>query len=340
MATYTRLELLKILGSFYDTFKVLPSIRDLRKQGFSEDPFIRVFGSYSQAKQSFYDEIIDEVEKDDVGDKVKDSLIEQLKRNLTASELKTLVDSTCIKANKPKPVNSIKTETSTFKFIATGDSHIGHGKFREDWWNTMIQRGIEEEVDFMYHTGDILEGMSGRPGHVYELSQIGFESQFAKAKSLIENIPFEVRFITGNHDLWYAGKADQGINVGTRLEESLDNVVFLGNDEADDIVNGIRIKLWHGCDGASYAYSYRTQKFVEMLSGGEKPHILLAGHAHKSIFYETRNVLVMETGTTCMQSNFMRGKKLSAHTGFWIVTVHTNNFGISRITPEWHPFYV
>jgi hypothetical protein len=77
-----------------------------------------------------------------------------------------------------------------------------------------------------------------------------------------------------------------------------------------------------------------------MLSGGEKPHILLAGHAHKSFFYETRNVHVFETGTTCMQTGFMRGKKLAAHTGFWIVDVWTNENGISRIRPEWTPFYI
>jgi predicted phosphodiesterase len=343
--TYTKEDLVKILDKLVDEIGQFPTRRELRASGVSENPFFRIFGNLTNAKEWYVKNTKENkpfLEEDDEPrvSTVKDGLIETLKKNLTEDELKALVQSTSVQVHKPLAKKVIFSETGHFKFIATGDSHIGHNKFREDWWNFMVERGIEEKVDFMYHTGDILEGMSGRPGHIYELDQIGFEAQFAKAKALIQDIPFEVRFVTGNHDNWYAGKADQGINVGKRLEESLDNVVFLGDGEADDIVNGIKVKLWHGNDGASYALSYRTQKFVEMLTGGEKPHILLAGHAHKSVFYENRNVHVFETGTTCGQSNFMRGKKLAAHTGFWIVDVWTNAKGISRIRPEWYPFYV
>jgi len=35
----------------------------------------------------------------------------------------------------------------------------------------------------------------------------------------------------------------------------------------------------------------------------------------------------------------MRGKKLAAHTGFWIIEVWTDETGIKRIRPEWNAFY-
>lgn len=316
----------------------LPTRRSIR-EFVSDSVFYKTFGSFTKAIEVYTSLKESNTSNSKPKNDVKDSLIETLKRNLSEYELKTLVASTSIKAYKPKIISQSVLENSHFKFLATGDSHIGHKQFREDWWNLMIQRAIDEKVDFAYHTGDILEGMSGRPGHVYELSEIGFEAQFTRARRLIQDVPFDIKFCQGNHDSWFSGKADQGICVGARLEEALDNFIFLGIDEADDIVNGVKIKLWHGNDGSSYAISYRTQKFVEMLYGGEKPNILLAGHSHKSLFYETRNVHVFETGTTCMQSSFMRGKKLAAHTGYWIVDVWTNNEGITRIRPEWNPFY-
>lgn len=333
---YTREDLFNILEQYESEHGGLPSRDGTRGTIIPETPFKTIFGGYAKGKLEY--EIWKRNKTDNVIDN-RDTLIEQLKKNLSEDELRLLVKS----SSTENPANrkfQAPIEKECFKFIATGDSHIGHSKFRDDWWNYMIEVGVRENVDWMYHTGDILEGMSGRPGHVYELENIGFEAQFNHAKQLMKDIPFKIKGIEGNHDGWNTIKGDIGLSVGARLEESLDNFIYMGHQEADDVVGGIKIKLWHGNDGASYAYSYRTQKFVEMLSGGEKPNILLAGHAHKSIFYETRNVHVFETGTLCSQTSFMRGKKLAAHIGFWVVTCYTDGHSLIRIVPEWYPFYL
>lgn len=346
--TKTREELFSILEDFEADQGRLPVRYELRKI-ISETPFIHEFGSYTNAKSKYREykgspaEELPaqplQVPEATADDPVKEKLIQSLTDKLSVPELKAILQSSGVSAFRPQRYITNTTETGHFKFIATGDSHMGHSEFREDWWEDMVERGIKEKVDWMYHTGDILEGMSNRNGHIYEVSHLGFENQFALAKKMIGSMPFPMKAIIGNHDLWYAGKSDQGINVGMRLQEALNNFIYLGPQEADEIVNGIKIKLWHGLDGASYSYSYRTQKFIEHLSGGDKPHILLAGHSHKSIFYEVRNVQVFETGTTCGQTGFMRGKKLAAHTGYWIVDVWTNEDGLVRIRPEWNPYY-
>ena len=337
MSSITKESILEDLLKYEERYGCFPSRRDARLQGISESAVYRIFGSYEVAKEMALLQKVGQV-VEPAAKTVKDGLMETLKKNLTEAELRTLVAATGVSSFKPKLKHSPVT-TGHIKFIATGDSHIGHSEFRDDWWAAMVSRGVEEGVDFLLHTGDILEGMSGRPGHVYELAQIGFEAQFAKAKDMINLCPFPFKAIIGNHDQWYCGKGDQGLNVGLRLDESIPHFEYLGMQEADIVVEGVKIKLWHGLDGSAYSLSYRTQKFVEMLSGGEKPNILLAGHTHKSIFYQTRNVNVFETGTTCGQTGFMRGKKLAAHTGFWIVDVWSNESGLVRIRPEWTPFY-
>lgn len=269
----------------------------------------------------------------------KQKLAMNIADKLSDKELNTFHDSVCTANPKVAPISS--PITGHFKALVFSDTHIGHSKFNDGWYYQMLEHAVKEGCDWAWHPGDILEGMSGRPGHVYELDCIGFEAQFAKAVRLFDECPFPIRAITGNHDSWYTGKGDLGINVGERLQAALpDKFIYLGVDEADEVVNGITVKLWHGGDGSSYATSYRTQKFVEQLTGGDKPHILLSGHAHKSLAHVCRNVFILECGTLCSQTGFMRGKKLAAHIGYWILEVWTDEQGLRRVRPEWCPFYL
>ena len=338
---YSKEELLEVLSCFEQQNGRLPTGREVRSTyGIYDEPFVRLFGSWAGAKYEYVagkgvpTEPTEAVTKDSYGDK----LLKSLRDNLSNAELKAIVASSGSAVAKPKLQHN-PHETGYCKFLLVSDTHIGHSKFREDWWHHAVKRGAEEGCQFMLHAGDILEGMSTRPGHVYELDAVGFEAQFAKAKKLIGDCPFPVKAIIGNHDQWYLGKADQGTNVGLRLEESLDNFTYLGADEADLVIEGVKIKLWHGSDGSSYAISYRGQKIVESLDGGDKPHILITGHDHKSIFFQTRNVSIIGAGTLCEQTSFMRGKKLASHRGFWIVEFWSNEDGLVRIRPEWTAFY-
>lgn len=227
----------------------------------------------------------------------------------------------------------------SFKFACISDTHIGHVKAHLEWWLKACDLIHREKCDVVFHPGDITEGMSGRPGHIYELEAVGVNAQVDLAVErlgLLAGVP--IKAITGNHDQW-AFKA-VGIDIGATLQQRLDDFEYLGPDEADVTIDGVTIKLWHGGDGASYATSYRTQKFVEGLTGGEKPHILLSGHAHKSIMHECRNVMVFEAGTLCGQTGWMRGKKLAAHVGFWIIEVFpAADAGIERLVAQWVPFF-
>jgi predicted phosphodiesterase len=249
--------------------------------------------------------------------------------------LRQAVQSTPAK-HEPAPVAWAK---SSFKFAFITDTHIGHQLSHRTWWDATCDLVAREKCDFALHAGDITEGMSGRPGHCYELAQIGMGAQVKEAVERFRQFPVPIKGITGNHDGWCYKAV--GADPGAMIAESLPGKFeYLGMDEADIEVQGVKIKLWHGGDGSSYATSYRTQKFVEGLTGGEKPHILLSGHAHKSVYHMCRNVMVFEGGTLCGQTGWMRGKKLSAHTGFWIIKVWpAPEGGIERLQQQWVPFF-
>lgn len=226
-----------------------------------------------------------------------------------------------------------------FKFAHISDTHIGHKLAKLEWWQRACDLIEKEQCQVVFHTGDITEGMNKRDGHVYELEAVGATNQIQLAVDRFSLLPCPCYGINGNHDMW--GYKTIGLDVAQAIADKMPARFFnLGIQEADFQLNNITIKLWHGEDGASYATSYRTQKFVEGLAGGEKPHILLVGHDHKEIAHTVRNVRVFGGGTLCGQTRWMRDKKLSAHVGFRIVEVWVNETGIERIREMWVPFYI
>lgn len=223
-----------------------------------------------------------------------------------------------------------------FKALVISDTHIGQKKFHYPLWEEVVRRS--REVDIVLHPGDHLEGMSGRPGHVYELNQIGYAQQKAECIRLYKQIEKPIYGIDGNHDQWFKQRGDAGAIVGEDLDAALPHYHHLGEWEGDLEHNGVRIKLFHSGDGTAYAHSYKLQKLVESFTSGEKPHLVLSGHYHKALYQCSRNVHGFECGTICGQTRWMRAKKIQAHLGFWVLEVTPSiGGGIYSIKQEFIP---
>jgi predicted phosphodiesterase len=234
------------------------------------------------------------------------------------------------------------SKTGRIKIGIIADTHIGHKQFDEGFMKFAAEIFKREGVKDVYHAGDICEGMSGRPGHVYELQYIGFSQQIGAAERIFKSYfkDFNLYGIIGNHDLWFKLKGDNGVSVGEELEKRLPNFKFLGENEAlIKLGPKTSMMLFHPGDGTAYATSYKMQKLVESLEGGNKPNIIVEGHYHKALYMFNRNIHCFEGGTLCGQTGWMRGKKIPAHKGFWILEMDISNRGISKMTPHFYPAY-
>lgn len=259
------------------------------------------------------------------------------KHKLTEQELTSILKSSSGKTSAKK--YKLKLPACSFKYGVISDTHIGHSAFDEALFNHSVRVFKKENVNFILHPGDHLEGMSGRPGHIYELNEIGFDKQLKKAVSLYKKYDVPIVGIDGNHDNWFKSKFNMNVVVGTHLQTELKNYVNLGEWEGDIEVNKIKIKLFHANDGSAYALSYKLQKLIESFSGGEKPNILHSGHYHKYMYAFSRNIHAWESGTLCGQSIFMRGKKIAAHKGFSVITVHPDGNTIAKLDQTFYPAY-
>ena len=263
----------------------------------------------------------------------KKPTLEELIANLPEAEKQILTSQ--LSGPKKRSIGTFdhKFSDKRIRIGVMGDMHIGHSKFRPDVLDKAFKFYKQEGVEVIYQAGDILEGMSGRPGHIYELNQIGFNAQINYAQSLLSSAPAPIYAITGNHDQWYLKKGDAGVDVGEELEARLSNFHYLGMNEADvKLKDNVTLKLFHPNDGTAYAQSYKIQKLIESFTESEKPNILVEGHYHKSLYTHIRGVHGFEAGCFQDQSEFMRLKKLPANVGFWLLDIYTGKNGVDRLT--------
>ncbi|GAF98575.1 unnamed protein product, partial [marine sediment metagenome] len=85
--------------------------------------------------------------------------------------------------------------------------------------------------------------------------------------------------------------------------------------------------------------SYLPQKYIEAISGGEKPHVLIFGHYHKVEFLFYRNIYAFQAGTIERQTPFMRRMNIAAMLGFWILDIHWNKSGLGHVQQRFYPAF-
>lgn len=226
------------------------------------------------------------------------------------------------------------------RFGLMGDTQINSKYTQLTHLHKLYDFYAQEGIDTVYHTGDLDEGEQMRKGHQYELYNQGFDDH---RDEIIRVYPKRdgmcTRFIIGNHDASLVKLA--GADIGRAVASERKDMEYLGPDSAViQLTDNCTLELRHPGDGTAYALSYKTQKMIEAMSGGEKPNILAVGHYHKmeQLFY--RNVHTFQTGTLQAQTPWMRGKQIAAAMGGWVVEVRLNvDGGVERILSEFFPFY-
>jgi len=216
-------------------------------------------------------------------------------------------------------------------FGLIGDTHLCNKNQQLTYLHQFYDLCEAECVRTVYHVGDISDGYyPNRPEHIYELFKVGADAQ---AEYIIENYPRRngvvTKFITGNHDATHMKNG--GTDIGKHIAAARDDMEYLGYMTAKIwLTPHCDLDLLHPLDGAAYALSYPVQKHIDALQGGKKPRILAFGHYHKNLYMFYRNIHAICVPCFEQQTTFMRGKRISATVGGYIVTIKCTPEGIVR----------
>ena len=233
------------------------------------------------------------------------------------------------------------------RFGVCGDKHLCNMHSRLDVMKLLYDLYEAEGITTVYDTGNWIDGEAR-----FNKGELLVHGMDAQIDYWIDNHPrrpgITTYFVAGDdHEGWYQQR--ECLEIGRYAElrakaAGREDLKYLGYAEALVELKAARgsrhMMVNHPGGGAAYAISYKGQKYVESLQGGEKPAIVLQGHYHKFNLSYPREVWTLDTGTCCDQTLFMRKKHLAAHVGGQIVELMQAPDGrITRFRSEFLPFY-
>jgi len=219
-------------------------------------------------------------------------------------------------------------KNNKFVFGAFGDLHAASKYTRWEVREDLMRRSVDSGASCIFDTGNWIDGE--KSFNRYDLEAVGLDAQVQLLARNYPKVDIPTYAVTGrDHEGWYS--ISEGIDVGGYCEHIMRSAghkwTDLGFMEADIVLQNANsgvtsiLRVVHPGLGSSYAYSYRPQKIIESLEGGEKPSIILLGHYHKLDCNNIRNVWAVQTGTCQDQTPYMRQKSIEAHVGGAIIEV-------------------
>lgn len=230
-----------------------------------------------------------------------------------------------VKPIKENDIYEVKSNLDHLKFLMISDTHLGSKYDRVDILRYLYQEAEDKGVNYILHSGDLTEGLSGRPQQQFELKELSYTGQrdYVIDKYPQSNIP--TYMISGNHDLWWVKQC--GADIVNDICKQRDDLIYLGSDCEDLKIGKLKIRLYHGKGGQAYAKSYKLQKYLDTIPLQERPHILQTGHIHQAFYMKQDKTHCFQT--SCLQdlTPYERSQGFNNDKSCWWTDVYMDNKG-------------
>lgn len=223
-------------------------------------------------------------------------------------------------------------EDGNYNFAIISDTHLGSDGEQLDSLNKMYDRIEDEDIDIVFHAGDISDGTvknNGRGvyrGHSNHLKPeaIGWDRL---TNYVAENYPerggVDTLFISGNHD--HQLFKNTGIRFGKQLEDKRDDLHWLGDSYANIDLGEVDMDLVHPSGGTPYTLGYRAQTWLRDKPDEEKADITVFGHLHQFLNAETEGSQVLYAGAWQAATPFLNRKGIKPKAGGWIIDMEVED---------------
>ena len=246
-----------------------------------------------------------------------------------------------VKYHEKNTYSFLTDDSHEFKFIAIADTRLGSKSQQLSILNDIYQKGSEMGYENVILCGNISAGL-------YPLTDVYAETNFADdTQSQIDYIVTHYPQVKGMKTYFITGKIDdkhlkqKKINIGKRISELRDDMVYLGENSCDVTIDKTTMQLLSCKLSKTYTVSYRTQQQIDSYRSEDKPDILLYGGLLQNEKLTYRNVKCITVPSVCATTKEMQEKRYSNTIGAWYVTVRTNKKGhLESVNAIWSPYYV
>jgi biotin operon repressor len=226
-----------------------------------------------------------------------------------------------------KDITISSKELSTYLISNCGDG--SYNKYLPSFIKELPKEYLQSVIDIMIEGDGWVNGKA-----------LGYKSVSPQLRTDFMEIAIKCGYgVSENKDTVNLTK----LQVHPTLNSKPELVPYRGEVYCCKVPNGLILVRRNGratWSHNSYALSYTLQKFIDALDASDLPNIFLNGHHHKLMYTYYRSIHALECGTLQRQTPWMKGKRLSAHVGGIVLTVHVDGEGkVTRFIPEFIPFY-
>ena len=241
-----------------------------------------------------------------------------------------------------KDVSTYQFETddsNEFKFVAISDTRLGSKSQQLAILNDIYKKAYDMGIKNVILCGNISAGL--KPMTDTESNFI--DDTKAQIDYIVSNYPryegMKTYFISGKLDDKHFNH--KNINLGKRIAQERDDMIYLGEDICDICIDRVRMQVMNSKLSKTYTSSYRTQQTLDAYRSEDKPDILLYGGLLQMEKYTYRGVNCISVPSVCATDKEMKTKRYSNTIGAWYVTVKTNEKGLlDTVTALDSPYYV
>lgn len=251
-------------------------------------------------------------------------LVEMLKQK---GYLFDVLDGKVVKAKplKENEIYKIKSDLEHLKLLLISDTHLASKYDRLDILRYLYEKAGDKGVNYVLHSGDLTEGLSGRPQQMYELRE---NSYIGQRDYVIDKYPrsdIPTYLIAGNHDQWWIKQC--GADICKDISNNREDLHYLGSDCEDLQIGKLKVRLYHGKGGGAYAKSYKLQKYMDAIPQEETPDILQTGHIHQAFYMKQGKTHCFQT--SCLQdlTPYERSQGFNNDKSVWWVNVAMDDNG-------------
>lgn len=230
-----------------------------------------------------------------------------------------------IKPERKQEVYEVPNKPDHLKLLLISDTHLCSKYDRLDILRYLYRKAEDNGTNFVLHSGDVTEGVSSRPEQIYQLREASYTGQRDYVVDKYPRSSVPTYLIAGNHDLWWYKKC--GADICKDISNNREDLKYLGSDCADLKIGKLRLRLFHGIGGSSYAKSYKLQKYLDSIPIEERPHILQTGHIHQAFYMKQGKTHCFQT--SCLQdlTPYERSNGFNNDKSCWWVDVTMDNNG-------------
>lgn len=219
-------------------------------------------------------------------------------------------------------------EFDEFRFIVIADTRLGSKSQQLSILNDIYAKGHEWGYENVILCGNISAGL-------YKLNNVYAETNFIndtydQIDYIVNHYPkidgMKTYFITGKIDDKHLSSKNK-INIGKRIAEQRDDMIYLGQNSCDVIIDDTVMQLFSSQLAKTYTVSYRTQQQAVAFRSEDKPDIMLYGGLLQSDQFTYRGIKILSIPSVCATTKEMSEKRYSNTIGAWYVKVKTNKKG-------------